>query len=251
MGFVSRLLGLGERPSPRGARREALSPQRAYSLWAETYPARPHNPLMELEQAAVEPIVRSLRPRRALDVGTGTGRYLTLLAAMGTRTVVGIDLSLPMLAHNLHARARVCGDACRLPFPDASFDLVCSSLMAGDVEHLGEWISEAARVLAPNGHLVYSDFHPDGTAKGWRRTFRTSEGRLFELSFFPHAIEQHVALLERSALIVRAVREPRLDPGAPPIVAVFHAIKPGAPTAHACAVGSKPGSASSGPPTRC
>jgi len=249
--MFSRLLGLGERSPARRARREALSPQRAYSLWAETYPARPHNPLMELEQAAVEPIVRSLRPRRALDVGTGTGRYLTLLAAMGTRTVVGIDLSLPMLAHNLHARARVCGDACRLPFPDASFDLVCSSLMAGDVEHLGEWISEAARVLAPDGHLVYSDFHPDGTAKGWRRTFRTSEGRLCELSFFPHAIEQHVALLERSALIVRAVREPRLDPGAPPIVAVFHAIKPGALTAHACAVGWKPGSASSGPPTRC
>lgn len=237
MRMWSRLLGFGERPPARGARQETLSPQQAYALWAETYPPRPHNPLMELEQSAVEPIIRSLDPRRALDVGTGTGRYLTLLAAMGARTVVGIDLSLPMLTHNLHARSRVCGDARRLPFPDASFDLVCSSLMAGDVEHLGDWISEAARVLAPNGHLVYSDFHPDGTANGWRRTFRTGAGRLFELSFFPHAIDEHVALLERSALVVRAVREPRLDPGVPPIVAVFHAIKP------ACV--------SSGPPTRC
>jgi malonyl-CoA O-methyltransferase len=226
--MLSRLLGFGARP---------LAPQDAYALWAETYPARPHNPLMELEQSAVEPIIRSLHPTRALDVGTGTGRYLRLLAAAGARTVIGVDLSLPMLGHNLHARARVCGDARCLPFPDASFDLVCSSLMAGDVEHLDEWIGEAARVLAPNGHLVYSDFHPDGTAKGWRRTFRTSEGRLFELSFFPHAIERHVALLERSALLVRAVREPRLDPGERPIVVVFHAMKPE--------------SASSGPATRC
>ena len=228
MRMLSRLLGFGARP---------LAPQDAYALWAETYPARPHNPLMELEQSAVEPIIRSLHPTRALDVGTGTGRYLPLLAAAGARTVIGVDLSLPMLGHNLHARARVCGDARCLPFPDASFDLVCSSLMAGDVEHLDEWIGEAARVLAPNGHLVYSDFHPDGTAKGWRRTFRTSEGRLFELSFFPHAIERHVALLERSALLVRAVREPRLDSGERPIVVVFHAMKPE--------------SASSGPATRC
>jgi malonyl-CoA O-methyltransferase len=227
MGVFSRLLGLAERPLARAARRETLSPQQAYALWAETYPPRPHNPLMEVEQSVVEPILRSLSPARALDVGTGTGRYLPLLAAAGARTVVGIDLSLPMLARNLHPRPLVCGDACRLPFPDATFDLVCSSLMAGDVEHPGDWIGEVARVLAPNGHFVYSDFHPDGTGRGWRRTFRTSEGGLFELSFFRHAIEQHVALLERSALAVRAVREPRLDPAAPPIVVVFHAIKSG------------------------
>jgi malonyl-CoA O-methyltransferase len=225
--MLSRLLRFGDRPPSRAARHEALSPQQAYAVWAETYPPRPHNPLMELEQSAVEPIIRSLDPVRALDVGTGTGRYLPLLAAAGARTVVGVDLSLPMLSHNPHARARVCGDARRLPFPDASFDLVCSSLMAGDVEDLGEWIGEAARVLAPNGHLVYSDFHPDGTSKNWRRTFRTTEGRLLELSFFPHAIEQHVTLIGQASLAVRAIREPRPDRSVPPIVVVFHAIKRG------------------------
>ena len=203
-------------------------------MWAETYPARPHNPLMELEQSAVEPIIRSIRPSRALDVGTGTGRYLSLLSAVGARTVVGVDLSLPMLHRNAHARSRVCGDACRLPFPDASFDLVCSSLMAGDLEHLGEWIGEAARVLAPDGHLVYSDFHPDGTSNGWRRTFRTGEGRQFELSFFPHPIDQHVALLGETSLTVRAIREPRPERGAPPIVVVFHAVKRGAASRRPC-----------------
>ena len=203
-------------------------------MWAETYPARPHNPLMELEQSAVEPIIRSIRPSRALDVGTGTGRYLSLLSAAGARTIVGVDLSLPMLHRNVHARARVCGDACCLPFPDGSFDLVCSSLMAGDLEHLGEWLAEAARVLAPDGHLVYSDFHPDGTSNGWRRTFRTGEGRQFELSFFPHAIDQHVALLGETSLTVRAIREPRPDRGAPPIVVVFHAVKRGAASRRSC-----------------
>lgn len=225
MGLFNRLRRLRERP---------LAPQQAYARWAETYPPRAHNPLMELEQSAVEPIIRTLRPLRALDVGTGTGRYLSLLSAVGARTVVGVDLSLPMLSHNAHSRARVCGDACRLPFADGSFDLVCSSLMAGDVEHLDRWIGEAARVLAPNGHLVYSDFHPDGTSNGWRRTFRTGEGQQFELSFFPHAIDQHVTLLGETSLSVRAIREPRLDRGALPLVVVFHAVKRGTASRRPC-----------------
>ncbi len=213
---LSRLFGFGERPLP---------PQEAYALWADNYPPRPHNPLMETEQSALEPIIRSLSPARALDVGTGTGRYLSLLAETGARTLVGLDLSLPMLRRNRLGGLRVCGDARRMPFPDGSFDVVCSSLMAGDIEHLAEWISESARVLSSGGHLVYSDFHPAGTAKGWRRTFRTAEGRQCQVSFFPHTIEQHLHLLEQAALVVRAVRESRLERHAPPVVVVFHAFK--------------------------
>lgn len=216
MGRLGRFFGFGERP---------LTPQQAYALWADTYPPRAHNPLMESEQSVVEPILRSLTPARALDIGTGTGRCLPLLAASGARVVVGIDLSLPMLGHHDDERSRVCADARRLPFADGSFDVVCSSLMAGDIQHPAEWIGEAARVLAPGGHLVYSDFHPAGTAKGWRRTFQTASGRMCELTFFPHTIELHLHLLEQAALVVRAIREPRLERQAPPVVVVFHAFK--------------------------
>jgi hypothetical protein len=98
--------------------------------------------------------------------------------------------------------------------------------MAGDVEDLGAWLGEATRVLAPAGHLVYSDFHPSWTAERWRRTFRAADGRLFELSYFPHAIDEHLALLERAPLVVRTIREPRLAGGKTPVVVVFHAVKP-------------------------
>jgi malonyl-CoA O-methyltransferase len=216
MGMLGRLFGF---------RGRVLAAQEAYALWAETYPPCAHNPLMEIEEQAVAPIVTSLAPARALDVGTGTGRCVRLIARTGARTVVGIDLSPAMLAQSSDGHPRVCGDARRLPFADGAFDLVCSSLMAGDIEHLSAWIDEAARVLAPGGHLVYSDFHPAGTGKGWRRTFRGANGRLHELAFYRHTIEQHLHLLEQAALVVRAVREPRLEPQAPPLVAVFHAVK--------------------------
>jgi SAM-dependent methyltransferase len=124
---------------------------------------------------------------------------------------------------------RICADGCRLPFGDGSFDLVCSSLMVGDVADLRAWVREAGRVLAPGGHLIYSDFHPSWSARRWRRTFRTVDGRLCELSYFPHAIDEHLALLAGAHLTVRAIREPRVAGRAAPVVVVFHAVKSGQP----------------------
>jgi malonyl-CoA O-methyltransferase len=166
------------------------------------------------------------RSRRALDAGTGTGRYIPLLASAGAQVIVGLDLSLPMLGHNASGRPRVCGDACRLPFPDRSFDLVCSSLMAGDVEDVDAWVQEAGRVLAPGGHLVYSDFHPSWSSAAWRRTFSALDGRRVELSYFSHSMDQHLASLTRAPFEIRTIREPRIRGMSRPVVVVFHAIKP-------------------------
>jgi malonyl-CoA O-methyltransferase len=182
---------------------------------------------MEAEQAVVQPLIEAARPCRALDVGTGTGRYLSVLQAAGARVVVGLDMSMAMLARTTPALPRICGDACRLPFRDASFDVVCSSLMVGDVADLASWIREAARMLVPGGQLIYSDFHPAWTAERWRRTFRTVDGRLCELSFYPHAIEDQLSLIEAAGLAVRTIREPRIAGRPAPVVVVFHAMKAG------------------------
>lgn len=204
-----------------------LPAREGYALWAETYPPRPHNPLMAVEQAVVAPILESLAPSRALDVGTGTGRYLPLLSSTGASLVVGLDISLAMLTHDRSETPRVCADSCRLPFADCSFDLVCSSLMVGDVRDLGAWIEEIARVLTPGGHVVYSDFHPSWSSQQWRRTFRTGDGRQYELAYFSHAIDEHLRGLERASLEVQTIREPRVAGRPAPVVAVFHATKSG------------------------
>jgi malonyl-CoA O-methyltransferase len=115
----------------------------------------------------------------------------------------------------------------RLPFADASFDLISSSLMVGDVADLDGWVSEAARVLTPGGHLVYSDFHPSWATNRWQRTFRTADGRSFEVAYFSHTLADHVTALEGRSFDIRAVREPRLTLGDVPVAIVFHAVKPG------------------------
>src|SRR4051794_20119934 len=108
-----------------------LSTHEAYELWADTYPPAAHNPLMRIEQEVVEPLLAHLRAARALDVGTGSGRYLPLLRATGASAVLGIDFSLAMLRRADAARGRVCGDARHLPFRRSAFDLINASLMVG------------------------------------------------------------------------------------------------------------------------
>lgn len=205
---------------------ERLSMPDGYDRWAPVYPAHPHNPLMEAEAAVVETVIRAASPRRALDVGTGTGRNLLTLRQAGALFVTGIDLSASMLQHGGAGCPRVRGDAQRLPFRAASFDVVTSSLMCGDVADLGAWVGEAARVLTPGGQLIYSDFHPSWTVSGWRRTFRSEDGREYELPFFPHSIDAHLDALSHHGLEVRAIREPRVPARRDAVVVVLHATRP-------------------------
>lgn len=213
----------------------SLEAAQAYALWAATYPPEAHNALMRAEQAVVAPMISAAAPSRALDVGTGTGRYVPVITAAGARFVVGVDLSMAMLAAHEQGTRRVCGDACRLPFRRGAFDLISSSLMVGDIERVDVWVRELARLLAPGGHAIYSDFHPSWALQGWQRTFRAVDGRAFRLPYHPHTIDEHLSAFDAHGFDVRAIREPRLPPEggsridyrkrSTPVVVAFHAVK--------------------------
>lgn len=97
-------------------------------------------------------------PGRILDLGTGTGRAAFLLAKRYPGAeVVGVDLAPTMLAEarrltpsEVASRIRFEeADAERLPFADASFDLVSLANMIPFFRELG-------RVTAPGGSVVFS-----------------------------------------------------------------------------------------------
>src|SRR5262249_55617112 len=203
-----------------------LTAREAYERWAETYPAEAHNPLMQAEEAIVSRILAHLTAKRALDVGTGSGRYLPCLARTGARSVVGIDRSMAMLRRG-GAGGRGCAEACRLPFARAALDVINASLMVGDLADLAEFVREMTRVLAPGGHLVYSDFHPTWHERGWQRTFRSADGALNVVAYEPHTIGDHLAAIDAASLLLIAIRQPRLRIKRvdAPVVAIFHAVK--------------------------
>jgi malonyl-CoA O-methyltransferase len=215
-----------------------MTPRAAYALWSDVYPSAAHNPLMRTEQLVVGSLISSVKPRRALDVGTGSGRYLPVLASAGASAVVGVDFSREMLARvPPGAHRRICADGRRLPFGDRTFDLVNASLMAGDIADLPAWLAELARVTEPGGHVIYSDFHPSWTAHGWRRTFATRSGDTIDLPYEPHTLDDHLVALEQADLRLLACYElPLADAGAqvnafrkrwgnPPVVVIVFAQK--------------------------
>ena len=95
---------------------------------------------------------------RVLEVGVGTGRIALPLAAHAG-AIYGLDLSRPMM-ERLRSKQQdervflVQGDACRLPYPAATFH----ATIAVHVFHLiRDWrtvVNEIARVLRPDGRLI-------------------------------------------------------------------------------------------------
>lgn len=118
-----------------------------------------HLGALELALAELDP------PRRALDLGTGTGVAARALAARFAETEIdAVDLSEAMLAQARElmpadAAGRVrfrAADAAALPYADGEFELV--TLM-----NAIPFFDELARVAAPGGHVVCSFSRGAGT----------------------------------------------------------------------------------------
>jgi SAM-dependent methyltransferase len=99
--------------------------------------------------------VMSLFPAtgRVLELGAGTGRQASMIAARGY-AVDAVDLP-----QSGYASAREFPvqdyDGRTLPFPDASFDVVFSSNVLEHVRHLEEMHAEIRRVLKPGGTCIH------------------------------------------------------------------------------------------------
>lgn len=108
------------------------------------------------------------KPARVLDVGCGTARGTAVLKKRWRDAeVIALDVSLPMLRaakrHSswLRPLARVGADACRLPFPDCSIDVLHSNLCMQWCDTPRTVFREFARVLKPDGFLAVSTLGPD------------------------------------------------------------------------------------------
>jgi len=98
-----------------------------------------------------------------LDVGCGAG-FLTNRMAQEGFQVTGVDLS----PESLKVAARydttkgvnyVTANACHLPFPDASFDVVTTLDFLEHVPNPADVVKECARVLKPGGLFFYHTFN--------------------------------------------------------------------------------------------
>lgn len=115
---------------------------------------------------------------RLLEIGAGTGAQAAHLSE------AGYEVSAVDLANGLHTGARVFPivdyDGIRLPFEDASFDLVFSSNVMEHVDDFAALQSEQMRVLRPEGkalHVVPSGVWAAATLAGYWLTLPRAAAR--------------------------------------------------------------------------
>jgi SAM-dependent methyltransferase len=113
----------------------------------------------------------AFQPRRMLDLGcTVGGNLLPYLEVFPDCEAYGIDVCAPVLRY-AHARAQSLGvpvhysqqNAEHTDFPDASFDIVCSSFFLHEhsVAVTRRVFKEARRILKSGGIMVHMELPPD------------------------------------------------------------------------------------------
>jgi ribosomal protein L11 methyltransferase len=118
-----------------------------------------HHPTTAGSLRAIEDAIVDVRPRTALDVGTGSGILAIAMAALRVHDVVAIDVD-PIALENAKDNAALNRVAERIRFsavPLASirhrFDLIAANILA---DTLIELAPRLRRMLSPEGRLVLS-----------------------------------------------------------------------------------------------
>ena len=114
-----------------------------------------------LWRARAARIIAGEKPRRILDLATGSGDLALALRKASPRSlVVAADFCLPMLeiARRKRVPALVQADGLQLPFQNAKFDALTVAFGLRNMAAWDEALQEMGRVLRPGGILLVMDF---------------------------------------------------------------------------------------------
>ena len=104
-----------------------------------------------------------LKPKRIIDVATGTGDLAIALKSTGAGEIVGLDISPGMLeigtkkVHSLSLDDQiqmVLGDGEKLPYQEGHFDVATVAFGVRNFENLEKGLGEIFRVLKSGGRLL-------------------------------------------------------------------------------------------------
>ena len=111
--------------------------------------------------------LNDLKPKRILDVATGTGDLALAALSLNPEKVTGVDISDGMLdlgrkkvkARNMDGRVELInGDSEALPFANAAFDAATVAFGVRNFENLHRGLCEMQRVIRPGGRIAVLEF---------------------------------------------------------------------------------------------
>lgn len=187
---------------------KTLSSLSAYELWANTYMADAHNKLMEIEQTAMLNLMPELSGKRVLDLACGTGRYGRIALEQGARIAHGVDNSAAMLQNAVLSQV-IQATTEAIPSANNQYDVLICGLALGHLANIEPSMREISRVLAPNGIVLISDFHPFQALSGAQRTFLAENNQTYAVEHYPHLYSDYHGAAQRAGLSITHIAEPR------------------------------------------
>jgi cytosine/adenosine deaminase-related metal-dependent hydrolase/ubiquinone/menaquinone biosynthesis C-methylase UbiE len=199
---------------PEAASSLAQPDSRVFDLWAQVYDTQ-SNPLLMLEERSITPLLPDLNGEDLLDVGCGTGRWLTKLEGLNPASLTGTDRSMSMLERaraKTHPTTRLeQRDCSTLPGENVSKSFILASFVLSYLNDLHGFASECARVLRPEGWVLISDMHPVTAAqRGWTRSFRVA-GEKYEITDHVRSLDEIVAAFQSCGFEIRVLIEPSFE----------------------------------------
>ncbi|MHB8502664.1 MAG: ubiquinone/menaquinone biosynthesis methyltransferase [Candidatus Acidiferrales bacterium] len=167
---------------PEGVENEADASRKVREMFAKIAPRYDflnHFLSFQTDRLWRKRTARLLRPilqrpdADVLDLCCGTGDLSFSLAREGTARIFGADFAHPMLvrargksasqfSHSPNVTPRILpfleADALRLPFPDASFDLVATAFGFRNLANYEAGLREIHRILKPGGTIAILEF---------------------------------------------------------------------------------------------
>jgi cytosine/adenosine deaminase-related metal-dependent hydrolase/ubiquinone/menaquinone biosynthesis C-methylase UbiE len=197
--------------TPHRRNRATGEPTALFDLWAEVYDTQP-NPLLQLEERTLPALLPPIRDTDVMDVGCGTGRWLSRLEGEAPRSLAGCDPSPAMLER---ARTKLSantmlhhGGSTRLARPDSSCDLILASFVLSYIDDLPAFARECVRVLRPGGTLLVTDMHPRTAAeRNWTRSFAAG-GETVHLPAHHRPLAEIAAAFTLQGLTISTLEEP-------------------------------------------
>ncbi|MBI4365369.1 MAG: class I SAM-dependent methyltransferase [Deltaproteobacteria bacterium] len=123
----------------------------------------------ELLTLATDRLVPSLLPnlagRAVVEIADGVGKFAPMLKEKGAKVVASLEIGLgaPVGSSDVTRQVYVVrGSLRRLPFADHFFEFGFANMATPQQGDFLRAIKEIARVLAPGGNLLVTDYHPFG-----------------------------------------------------------------------------------------
>jgi ubiquinone/menaquinone biosynthesis C-methylase UbiE len=198
------------------SRIEVIDTREGYDRWSDIYDID-GNPLIALEEKHFPDILGEVRGMRVADIGCGTGRHASRLAASGTR-VIAIDFSAGMLDK---AREKYRGDnltfavadiARMLPLRDGAFDRVICCLVLDHIHDVRGLFAELKRICRADGFIAISVMHPAMMLRDIQAQFHDpASGATIRPRSAPNQISDYVNAATAAHLHIEHMSEHAVD----------------------------------------